>query len=450
MNLHRRTFLELAAGLGLVSGAAMVPRRLGATEPTVTDRYFVFAYFHGGWDMLLGLDPKSPDDFPADKVSETGIEPAYDTIPDLDPADWFTETVVDGMTFGPYIGSLAGHARRLAVLRGMTMESVAHEVARRHALTGKAPAGSSVRGSSVATLLAYLLGENEPIPNLVCGINSFNVGHPSWASGLTTDTVDDLFKALSPGATQMPEGSRDALEAFFSAQEVGVTSPTALEIYANRRTARQIVDLDIASIFDVNSDAADMAYLREAFGVDSGLTGVGGPRALMAAQALTHGVSRCVSFRASANLDTHQGADWQDEHGPDLQAGFDSVAALASYLDATPFGDTGNSWLDHTTIVCMSEFAREAVLNSNGGRDHNLINSMLLLGGGIRGGQVIGATTDLGMLAQPVDLATGQLSESGELMTNEHVARTLLASIGIDDDIGDFRQSPIQALLERA
>jgi len=447
MRIDRRTFLELAAGMGLVSGASLLPRRLGASEPTVTDRYFVFAYFSGGWDMLLGLDPRSPDDFPSERAIETGIEPAYDTIPNLDPADWLVETAVEGMTFGPYIGGLAAHAERLAVLRGMTMESVAHSVARRHALTGKLPAGSSVRGSSVATLLAYLLGQDQPIPNLVCGMNSFNLGHPSWASGLATDTVDDLFQALSPGDTPLVTGSRDALESFFAAQEVGLTSPKALEIYTNRRTARAIVDLDIAGIFDLASDSAEMVQLREAFGVDSGVTGPGGPRALMAAQALTNGVSRCVSFKAGEGLDTHQGAEWQVDHGPNLQAGFDSVAALATHLAATPFGSSGESWLDHTTIVCMSEFAREVLLNSNGGRDHNLINTMVLLGGGIQGGQVIGQTSDLGMLAQPVDLDTGQLSDGGELMTNEHVARTLLAGIGIEEDVGDYREAPIRALL---
>lgn len=448
MRLDRRTFLELAAGLGLVSGASLLPRRLGATEPTVTDQYFVFAYFGGGWDMLLGLDPRDPGEFTPERAPVTGIDPGYADVEDLDPSDWFTETTIDGMTFGPFIGDLAAHAGRLAVLRGMTMESVAHEVARRHAVTGKRPAGSSVRGSSVATLLAYLLGENEPIPNLVCGTNSFNVGHPSWATGLVTETVDDLFQALSPGEVDVGDATRDALESFYATQETRTVSPKALQIYANRRAARDMVDLGLADIFDLAGDGAEMGLLRQAFGVDSAATGVGGPRALMAAQALTHGVSRCVTFQAADGLDTHQGAQWRADHGPNLRAGFDSVAALATHLASKPFGDSGASWLDHTTIVCLSEFSREALRNSNGGRDHNLINTMAMLGGPIRGGQVIGETTDEGMQAQAVDLATGEVSGSGDLLTNEHVARTLLASLGIEDDIGDFRQPSIGALLE--
>ena len=41
---------------------------------------------------------------------------------------------------------------------------------------------------------------------------------------------------------------------------------------------------------------------------------------------------------------------------------------------------------------------------------------MMLMGGGIKGGQVIGASSDVGRQAQPVDLATGLVHESGELL----------------------------------
>ena len=159
----------------------------------------------------------------------------------------------------------------------------------------------------------------------------------------------------------------------------------------------------------------------------------------MAAQALTKGVSRCVTIKVSDGLDTHQGAAWQNDHGPFLQEGFDSIAALVQYLSEVDYDPVpGNKWIDHTTIICFSEFGRGALLNSNGGRDHNLINSMLLMGGGIKGGQVIGATSDLGMQAQPIDLTTGVLDAGGEVIGNNHIARTLLHSIGVDDDIGDF------------
>jgi hypothetical protein len=45
-------------------------------------------------------------------------------------------------------------------------------------------------------------------------------------------------------------------------------------------------------------------------------------------------------------------------------------------------------------------------------------------------------------------LLTGELSSAGELISNNHIARTLLHMIGIEDDVGDYRKGPVLAMLE--
>ena len=200
MKTNRRDFLKIATAGAVLPSLGVLPGILHAASPTITDRYFVFAYFSGGWDGLLALDPRDPTVFTPGTVSTTGIQPAYDRLRGLDESDYLVPTSVDGMTFGPYIGDIAdpviGHTDKLTVIRGMAMEAVAHQVARRHVLTGIRPAGTAVRGSSIATILAYLLGESEPIPNLVAGLSSFNIGHPLWASGLPASSIDDLYLSL--------------------------------------------------------------------------------------------------------------------------------------------------------------------------------------------------------------------------------------------------------------
>jgi uncharacterized protein (DUF1501 family) len=58
--------------------------------------------------------------------------------------------------------------------------------------------------------------------------------------------------------------------------------------------------------------------------------------------------------------------------------------------------------LDSTLVVSMGEFGRTPVLNHRGGRDHwPGVWSMLMAGGGVRGGQVIGASDR--HAAEPVD-----------------------------------------------
>jgi len=446
MKLTRREWLQAMTGIGALGYAGGLSGLLRAASSTslVTDRYFVFAYFSGGWDGLLALDPRDPDIFTPAEVANTGIQTGYGL---LDLEDLLVPTSVDSMTFGPFIGNLATHAEKLVVLRGMAMSAVAHDPARKHALTGFMPAGTSARRSSVATLLASLLGGNEPIPNLAVGVDSFNLGLPLWASGLPAGDIDDLFKALTPVEVDLLDSQRDALEDFFAKQLERATTQIESSIYGNQVIARSLIEQDLAQHFDIDSSDATMVELRARYGIDSGEGGDGGKMALLASQALTQGVSRCVSIRVAEGLDSHQGFEWRVEHGANLTEGFNAIAALAEDLDQRPFGDTGDSWLDHTTICCFSEFGRGSMLNNAGGRDHSLINAMLLLGGGIAGGQVIGASTDTGMQAQAVNLQTGQLSTSGELLSYDHVARSLLSSVGVVDDVGDFRADPITAML---
>ena len=60
MTLTRRQFLtrtSMALGAMGLQGAWF--RNL-AHAATATDHYYVFCYFEGGWDHLLGLDPRDP------------------------------------------------------------------------------------------------------------------------------------------------------------------------------------------------------------------------------------------------------------------------------------------------------------------------------------------------------------------------------------------------------
>src|SRR5262249_4274327 len=58
--------------------------------------------------------------------------------------------------------------------------------------------------------------------------------------------------------------------------------------------------------------------------------------------------------------------------------------------------------LERTLVICMGEFGRSPKVNAAAGRDHwPGCYSLLLAGGGIRGGQVFGASDLLG--AEPAE-----------------------------------------------
>jgi len=81
---------------------------------------------------------------------------------------------------------------------------------------------------------------------------------------------------------------------------------------------------------------------------------------------------------------------------------FETVASLAGVVDpsmATLVTDLeSRGLLENTLVVWMGEFGRTPRVNPRGGRDHfPQAYSALMAGAGVRGGQVIGATSGDGM-----------------------------------------------------
>jgi uncharacterized protein (DUF1501 family) len=81
---------------------------------------------------------------------------------------------------------------------------------------------------------------------------------------------------------------------------------------------------------------------------------------------------------------------------------FDGVKRLSEVLDpawsALMEDLKSKGMLDTTTIVWMGEFGRTPRINGNRGRDHWANSwSTVLAGGGIKGGQVVGKTSDDGI-----------------------------------------------------
>jgi len=448
--MRRRNFLMGAgglAGLSMTGGLPFLSSLAHAGSALRDDRYFVFCYFNGAWDILLGLDPRDPSAFRLDNVDQTLIEPAYDVVEGL-PTDRLIDTARDGMRFGPAIGGMAAHADRLAVVRGMSMDTLNHPVGMRYFLTGKAPAGNLANGSSMATWMSALLGAGEPVPNLVFDLETYNTDQDQWASGLRVSSVDDLVRALKPSPFAISDAEAEQIDVLLSQFEQGgrtLRSEVLTAAAGARAGARELVALGFDSALDLAADTPEMEALRGFHGVSTSDLGSASAQAAAAVLALTTGMSRCVSVQAASGLDTHN-ENWSQEHGVNQQAGWDVVARLMDDLGRRQFRDTGDSWLDHTTILCFSEFSRTSRRNANGGRDHSLTNACLLAGAGIRPG-VYGASSDYNMEPRAVDLATGVLDPGGEIIRPQNIFRALLKSAGVADDLPRLRADAFDAIL---
>lgn len=439
MRTSRRTAILQLLGLAgcLPLGAARLAR---AQQVMRSDRRYVFANFKGGWDTLLGLDPRDPEQFGPHNMADTLIQPAFELLPENCRA----LVTAGDFVFGPYIGGLARHRHldKLAVVRGMSMETVTHAVGTRRFLTGRPPAGSMARGSSAATWLAARLASAEVMANLAVGVESFNVDQPAFATGVSVASAADLVRALRPGGRNLPEGVRAEIDAMLSshARCAAAHSPMVDRAEHARLEGAGLSRSGLDQALDLFADTAEMRALRDRHLV----TEAGTPEeaGALAAQAIVQGLSRVVSINVTQFIDTHYG-EWATVQGPGQQRGFDVVSRLADHLADTPY-DARSSWLDHTIIVGFSEFSRTPLLNAFAGRDHHLTNACFLLGGGVRAG-VYGRSSDVGYLPTPTVLETGEGDHpAGEIVRPEHVIQALFEEVGIDN--GDLRVQRLRVL----
>ncbi len=437
--------LTNTAGLSALSALSPMLQRAHGSS-TLADQYYIFCYFEGGWDLLLGLDPRDPYVFRDDLKKVTRIQTGYSEQGASDQLP--IPTSVPGMTFGPYIGDLAAHAADLCVVRGMSMDTLTHEVGRRRFITGHAPAGLQAKGSAASTVLAGWLSQGEPIPQLSVKVESYNTDQPGFASAIKVSSVDDLVRALRRSGYE-PEGAVQAeLDAFladYAACGSTARSRFRRDALSFRQGSKDLVARGLDSRFDFGAETDDMAALRDRYGIDPADLTSGAAQSAAAVTALFNGISRVVCIEPCGDLDTH-GPEWADSHGDSLRSGFNLMAAMLSDLKNTEYKDTGESWLSRTTVVAFSEFGRTPLINSSGGRDHYLHNACLLAGGGVRGGTVIGASSDIGMAPQPVDLQSGALDPAGTTLRPENIWRALQVRAGITDDVTDLGAEPLSAL----
>ncbi len=174
---------------------------------------------------------------------------------------------------------------------------------------------------------------------------------------------------------------------------------------------------EFMSVFDLEAEPDD---LRNAYGDEFG------QRCLLARRLIERG-SRFVEV--SFNLNFKNGTGW-DTHKEGhlnqhllIQSLDQSFATLLADLEARKL-------LDKTLVVISTEFGRPSSFDAQGGRGHHGNSfSVLLAGGGLRTGQAIGTTNDLGMeiVDRPVSvpdlfattLAAMGLPWSGELYAGD-------------------------------
>jgi uncharacterized protein (DUF1501 family) len=453
-NLSRRSFLEV---LGVAGGGLLLQQTsLGSAalaQPMSGDpKYLLVVYFAGGWDQLLALDPRPQNDpqfqVIGGRAPVTRIQPAYDLAAAEDSGVAAVMTATGGtgvqtsgaLSFGPAVPqTLLQHASEFAIVRGMQMDTLTHEVGRRYLITGKFPRGLVASGSSLNTQFAAQTGVRTDVPNLSMNVETYNEGLPASASAVGVGSFRDLLTVMQPQAgVSLPAPSNAAIGVY----EAGPDSCTAhgfnaaglVDGFKDARTlGRGLMNPTKASLFDFRLPAPtpDMANLFTAFNITTAadLTNARG-RAAVAGQALANGVSQVVSVTLGEDLDDH--FDWAGQQPASLRTGFDALGRLIAYLKTKPAPGTTKTMWQCTNLMVFSEFSRTPMINTREGRDHHLTSSCLLAGPGIRGNTVFGASTNQGMGVTKWNFRTGALDATGgAVIRPPDVHATLLKSMGL-------------------
>jgi len=472
----RRAFLaQLSGALGLAHlgpsaiqtllygrerGAPFAQAFAQAGQGAARAKRLLYLHFDGGWDLLLGLDPRDPADFPDAEAPSTGIETAYTRLParySRGPID------VGPFKLGPCAAPLAPWAERIALLRGIDMGTLTHEVGRRYLNTARPPAGVSAQGVSISSYAASALGGEQLIPHLAHRFESYHLDLPSEASALNVASVDHLQYLLQETLglpSYAPAHLRGALNRYWAKQAEAYEArwaqlpQGALEAdprsfdelrktLALRSRARSLVTASLHESFQFGSEA--LASLRAHYGLSPQQLDTPSGRAALAAQALKTDLSRVVSLTLADGLDTHDG-QWANEHSARLEQGLIALSQLLSDLADSPAPDGSGSLLDQTLIVVTSEFSRTPRLNARGGRDHHLANAALLIGGPVRGAQVFGESSPRFMGPLKVDTVTGRADPNGLALRPQELMVTVLAGLGLSPP-EQVRASELSALL---
>jgi hypothetical protein len=387
----RRDFVRL--GLSGLFGAGLSLPRLLQAEATragkaIKDRGLsvIYVFLKGGLSTIDTLDmkPQAPAEFRGE----------------FDPAP----TNVPGIQICDLLPKIALQMDKFALLRGFWHKNSDHGPADHYMLTGYFPqAGfnpnlnpNNVR-PSLGSIVAKKLGpqgsarQAAAVPPYVCLPQAHNSCGPAYLGA----TCAPLSVDADPAAPD------------FAVPDMAPPPSLPADRLANRRELLKRVDqLQQSADLEANSKAATVNVFRQrafdlmlsseakqAFNIhaepeklrDAYGRHTLGQSCLMARRLVEAGV-RCVTVEHT-NWDTHDGnfATLKNTLLPQMDPG---VAALVRDL-------TDRGMLDKTLVVVSGEFGRTPRINKNAGRDHwGPSFTVMLAGGGVKGGRVIGASDE--------------------------------------------------------
>ena len=407
--LLRRELLGASAAALACAGLSPLLRggvRAQANPATSTARKLVVVLASGGWDQTYALDPKpgaSGIDAPDGKVQRFGEIPVLTDPSRPAVTEFFTR-----------------YGERACVLNGVQVRSFVHPDCLKRVLTGS----PSETTPDFAAIAAFELGRELPVPYLALG-GQARSGPYAAITGRTgtTNQLSALIdpKAVYPSATtglpetgvQPSDDERALVRKYLDASAARLGALRGQRGYNRARIEDYLASLDRAQRLRAFAGSASLGERDYTLDLSVQIP--------LAVRALEQDLSWAALMQMN-NWDTHRD---NSQQGPQHQRLFASLLELCAALEA-------RALLERTLVVVLSEMGRTPRLNNEAGKDHWPVTSALLLGAGVRGGRVIGATGDL-LDARSIDLQTGAIvgGETGKQLQASNLVAGVLQAVGV-------------------
>jgi hypothetical protein len=315
----------------------------------------------------------------------------------------FTKAGKSGVEVSDLYPHLARCIDDMAIIRGTYADSFAHGSGLLQMNTGFLRQGYPCLGSWVT----YGLGTvNQNLPAFVVMLDHRGgpiTGPPNWGSGFMPAayqgtqfrTTGDPILHLKPPQGITPAQQRQQLDLLGKFNQMHQqASPDNSQLAARlasyelafrmQRHAPEAVDL-----------AKESAAVKKLYGVDNPRTEKFGRRCLLARRLVERGVRFVQVYSGGGHSDENWDAHGDVNKNHELHCGETDqpIAALLSDLKQRDL-------LKDTLVVWSGEFGRTPTGQNSKGRDHSPRGfSTWMAGGGVKGGQVVGATDPFGYAA---------------------------------------------------
>jgi hypothetical protein len=417
--------MGLSVLAGLSAGVTLSERRMLMAQTTpgadnngpYTGRMFIFVHTGGGWDPTMVCDPKGGE---VNRLFPAGNFPTAGNIP-YAPVNYPNEA--GGYSNQQFFERLAPN---LMVINGVDQQTNNHDGGTRFTWSGRLEDGYP----PLAALVAASLAPGRPLGFLSSG------GYENTQSVVPVARINDLgtiARIAYPNradpsnmmATYHADATRDRIQQFQAARLQAMINAQTLPTY--RQSMQQLLTTRGGG----NLLQRLMSFLPTNDEINASNNGVyrQGMVALAAYQA---GVT------AAANLST----GGFDTHGNHDVAQADALGRLLHGVQLLWERVERLQLQDRVTIMVGSDFGRTPFYNNGRGKDHWSVSSVLMIGAGVPGNRVVGATDGMHR-ARGINPTTLQVDDGSQTKLHPSSIHLSLRRLAGIDQSELARQFPI-------